>query len=264
MKKVNEKGFTLAELLIVVAIIGVLVAMAIPTFTNQLEKARESTDMSNLRSAFSAATVYVLENQSASARTLYYSATADGNIVNNEAAGAIIGRKAAVAGQQYKESMATFNTVYQYGPTSSDGDNVADPTAKIKIDVNANNKITCVSFTSDKSTIKAASVTANPTKVVYNTSATEDAEKKISLAGLTVSVTRMQFGVEFTETVNYADNPALFTVYYGTSGKTSASDTGLNPLTDGADAVSAMNGSVIYVVYNSFWATPLSDTLTVS
>ena len=37
----NKKGFTLAELLIVVAIIGVLVAISIPIFTSQLEKSRE-------------------------------------------------------------------------------------------------------------------------------------------------------------------------------------------------------------------------------
>lgn len=48
----NEKGFTLAELLIVVAIIGVLVAISIPIFKSQLEKAREATDMANLRSAY--------------------------------------------------------------------------------------------------------------------------------------------------------------------------------------------------------------------
>lgn len=45
----NKKGFTLAELLIVVAIIAVLVAIAIPIFTNQLEKAREATDQANIR-----------------------------------------------------------------------------------------------------------------------------------------------------------------------------------------------------------------------
>ena len=53
MKKMtNKKGFTLAELLIVVAIIAVLVAVSIPVFTAQLEKARESTDASNIRSAY--------------------------------------------------------------------------------------------------------------------------------------------------------------------------------------------------------------------
>lgn len=53
MKKLkNSKGFTLMEMLIVVAIIAILVAIAIPTFTNQLEKARESADLANLRSAY--------------------------------------------------------------------------------------------------------------------------------------------------------------------------------------------------------------------
>ena len=52
MKK-NNKGFTLAELLIVVAIIAVLVAIAIPVFTTQLEKSREATDIANVRSAYS-------------------------------------------------------------------------------------------------------------------------------------------------------------------------------------------------------------------
>ena len=48
----NKKGFTLAELLIVVAIIAVLVAVAIPIFSSQLEKSRESTDLANVRSAY--------------------------------------------------------------------------------------------------------------------------------------------------------------------------------------------------------------------
>ena len=50
--KKNKKGFTLAELLIVVAIIAVLVAISIPIFTTQLEKAREATDAANLRAAY--------------------------------------------------------------------------------------------------------------------------------------------------------------------------------------------------------------------
>ena len=59
--KENKKGFTLAELLIVVAIIAVLVAISIPIFTTQLEKARESTDAANLRAAYATASVKVLD-----------------------------------------------------------------------------------------------------------------------------------------------------------------------------------------------------------
>ena len=51
--KREKNGFTLAELLIVVAIIAVLVAISIPIFTSQLEKAREAVDLSNIRSAYS-------------------------------------------------------------------------------------------------------------------------------------------------------------------------------------------------------------------
>lgn len=47
-----KKGFTLAELLIVVAIIAVLVAIGIPIFTSQLEKSREAVDLSDVRSAY--------------------------------------------------------------------------------------------------------------------------------------------------------------------------------------------------------------------
>ena len=49
----TKRGFTLAELLIVVAIIGVLVAIAIPIFSSQLEKSREATDLANVRAAYS-------------------------------------------------------------------------------------------------------------------------------------------------------------------------------------------------------------------
>ncbi len=53
MKKLNnKKGFTLAELLIVVAIIAVLVAISIPIFAAQLEKAREAVDEANIRDAY--------------------------------------------------------------------------------------------------------------------------------------------------------------------------------------------------------------------
>ena len=68
MKKNNNKGFTLAELLIVVAIIAVLVAIAIPVFTTQLERAREATDLANIRSAYAEAmTDYLVTGKKAEA-----------------------------------------------------------------------------------------------------------------------------------------------------------------------------------------------------
>lgn len=54
MKK-NKKGFTLAELLIVVAIIAVLVAIAIPVLNNSLEKSRQAADAANIRAAYAQA-----------------------------------------------------------------------------------------------------------------------------------------------------------------------------------------------------------------
>ena len=63
MKRLNKKGFTLAELLIVVAIIAILVAIAIPIFTSQLEKAREATDAANIRAAYAEVQAAVLTGE---------------------------------------------------------------------------------------------------------------------------------------------------------------------------------------------------------
>ena len=52
MKKNNKKGFTLAELLIVVAIIAILTAIAIPVFTAQLDKSKLATATANVRSIY--------------------------------------------------------------------------------------------------------------------------------------------------------------------------------------------------------------------
>ena len=60
-KRNNKKGFTLAELLIVVAIIAVLTAIAIPVFTSQLEKSREATDLANVRAGYAQMMVEYLD-----------------------------------------------------------------------------------------------------------------------------------------------------------------------------------------------------------
>ena len=75
MKKLkNSKGFTLMEMLIVVTIIAILVAIAIPTFTNQLEKAREATDMADLRSAYAEVMACALTGDASAADGVNYAA----------------------------------------------------------------------------------------------------------------------------------------------------------------------------------------------
>ena len=67
MKRTSEKGFTLMELLIVLAIIAILIAIAIPTFSGQMEKSREATDLANVRSAYAELMVKVNEADGATA-----------------------------------------------------------------------------------------------------------------------------------------------------------------------------------------------------
>lgn len=70
MKRTNEKGFTLMELLIVLAIIAILIAIAIPTFSSQMEKSREATDLANVRSAYAELMVKVNEADGATQITV--------------------------------------------------------------------------------------------------------------------------------------------------------------------------------------------------
>lgn len=68
-KKLTKKGFTLAELLIVVAIIAVLVAVSIPIFNSQLQKARLATNQANARAAYAAAVAAYLDDDTVVAIT---------------------------------------------------------------------------------------------------------------------------------------------------------------------------------------------------
>ena len=57
MNKFNKKGFTLIEMLVVIAIIAVLVSIVIPVVGDATEKAREAADAANIRSAIATATI---------------------------------------------------------------------------------------------------------------------------------------------------------------------------------------------------------------
>ena len=78
IKKVREEngGFTLAELLIVVAIIAVLVAIAIPVFTAALHNSKAATDEANARSLYADLQADYLANAASS----YTEATWDSSL----------------------------------------------------------------------------------------------------------------------------------------------------------------------------------------
>jgi prepilin-type N-terminal cleavage/methylation domain-containing protein len=111
----NTKGFTLIELLIVVVIIGILAAIAIPRFSSTKEKAYDAAAKSDLRNAMSAQEAYFADNQtygavSALALTPSTSVTVAGS---GSASGYAMSSK-------HSASSKTFTVVVGSG-TSTDG-----------------------------------------------------------------------------------------------------------------------------------------------
>ena len=52
MKKLNKKGFTIVELVIVIAVIAILAGVLIPTFATVVEKANQSKAMQQAKNAY--------------------------------------------------------------------------------------------------------------------------------------------------------------------------------------------------------------------
>ena len=77
-KNTSKKGFTLVEIMIVVVIIGLLAAMAIPAFQKVRQESRESAIENDARQLASAAQQYMLEKNVTSVATGYTST--DGTI----------------------------------------------------------------------------------------------------------------------------------------------------------------------------------------
>lgn len=126
----GEQGFTLAELLIVVAIIAVLIAIAIPVFTKRLEQSRETTDLANLRSAYAAGQVAAMTGIGStkpgelSDGQWEFDPNAEYGIVSG-ATGASIGQGTAVDGEIDVSNVPTQIRDYWHGDSDVRGKHIA-------------------------------------------------------------------------------------------------------------------------------------------
>lgn len=105
-KFTNKKGFTLMEMLIVVAIIAILIAIAIPAFNSSLNKAKAGVDLANIRSGYAnaqvlaitegVATTYYLNKDGSVEKTAATNAYQTAGSSKNAPADSMVGGKFAV------------------------------------------------------------------------------------------------------------------------------------------------------------------------
>lgn len=86
-KKMNNKGFSLVELIIVIAIMAVLIGVLAPQYLKYVEKSRKSADLDNYQQIMTAVQVYYsdVSNSLPAANSYNLTVDADGKVTADEA-----------------------------------------------------------------------------------------------------------------------------------------------------------------------------------
>lgn len=81
MKKTNNSGFSLVELIIVIAIMAVLIGVLAPQFIKYVAQSRESTDLQNITEVKTAVEAFAADNELDPSTKITVTGTNGGNIV---------------------------------------------------------------------------------------------------------------------------------------------------------------------------------------
>ena len=87
MKHTKKKGFTLIELVIVIAVIAILAGVMIATFSNVVEKAQKSADLQEAKAMIDAAYVNYLTEKNAAPTYVKFDVNSEGKLTNVDFAG---------------------------------------------------------------------------------------------------------------------------------------------------------------------------------
>ncbi len=83
----RQKGFTLVELIVVIAILGILAAIAVPKFIGTLDNARQRTHEANVKTLKSAAALYLADDKNAGNDAVWTDATSSAGYLEDYPAG---------------------------------------------------------------------------------------------------------------------------------------------------------------------------------